>query len=181
MPFPARPCLPVFIFTSLRGPSSDTSGYHLQIQPAKFLLLHNTCMHRKLHQSLFGPLGRQWGASVASLILTDHVTTRPGPCLWSVLLGDTQNAIISHQSNRVLAPGAILTHWDGERDQHMITTPPTSISLLASACHCDLSRHAVHHHKPTYQERLLAHIERLPTVHAEKEALAPRALVTESK
>lgn len=78
-------------------------------------------------------------------------------------------------------PQAQFSPAETESAIYTIAIPPTSVSLLAPACHCDLSQHTVYHHKPTYQQRLLAHVECLPTVHTGKEALAPCALVTKSK
>lgn len=66
--------------------------------------------------------------------------------LWAL---DLKNAIISHQSKQLLAPGAILTHGDTEAEcVHAITTPPTSIPVTVPASGCDLSHHPLYPHTP---------------------------------
>lgn len=96
--------------------------------------------------------------------------------LWAL---DLKNAIISHQSKQLLAPGAIHTRGDTEAEcVHAITTPPTSIPVTVPASGCDLSHHPLYPHTPTLHWWLLVHVDCLPPVQALKEPLALCTLAT---
>lgn len=115
----------------------------------------------------FGPLWWQQGA---------RLDNKNRDFLWAL---DLKNAIISHQSKQLLAPGAILTHGDTEAVcAHAITTPPTSIPVTVPASGCDLSHHSLYPHTPTRRWWLFVNVDCLPTVHALKEPLALCTLAT---
>lgn len=82
-----------FIFTS----SLDHNlSYHIITWGCNQLSSHSpiTHIHTRCYMIIFllEPLQFQWGATLASLNLTDQVITRLEPCLWCINLRTTLNA-----------------------------------------------------------------------------------------
>lgn len=87
-PFLGRPFPPVSFSPPCRDQALLSQGITQRYSPAEFSLpTTHVSTNSYICPRTSGPLGSRWVAALANPSLTDLVTMRPGPCLWSIRLG----------------------------------------------------------------------------------------------